>query len=88
MVLVIQNADNSHVSHLSPSLPKEERLVEAKQTWQRLSETERDKVFTLPLKELFESAASLTSGTRRQSMMLNHCLPASCCAVAIGKQRM
>ena len=60
--------------------------MEAKQTWQRLSETERDKVFTLPLKELFESAASLTSGTRRQSMMLNHCLPASCCAVAIGKQ--
>ena len=88
MVVVIQDAGNAHVSHLSPSLPKEERLVEAKKTWQRLSETERDEVFTLPFEELFESAASLNSGTQRQSMMLSHCLPASCSALAIGKQRM
>ena len=59
MVLVIQNADNAHISHLSPSLP---RCVEAKRTWQRLSETERDKVFILPVEELFGSAASLIVG--------------------------
>ena len=62
MALVMQNADNAHVSHLSPSLPKEERLVEAKKTWQRLSETERDEMFIFPLEELFELAASLTVG--------------------------
>jgi hypothetical protein len=62
MVLVIQNSDNARISRLSPSLSKSERLEEAKKTWQRLSETERDKVFILPLQELFESAALLASG--------------------------
>lgn len=62
MVLVIQNSDNARISRLSPSLSKSERLEEAKKTWQRLSETERDNVFILPLQELFESAALLASG--------------------------
>jgi hypothetical protein len=64
MVLVIQDADNAHISHMPATLlPEVERLVEAKQTWQRLSVKERDKVFILPLEELFEFAASLTLGT-------------------------
>ncbi|DBB14518.1 TPA: hypothetical protein ACH3X3_004798 [Trebouxia sp. C0006] len=56
-----KNSDNARISRLSPSLSKSERLEEAKKTWQRLSETERDNVFILPLQELFESAALLAS---------------------------
>lgn len=45
--------------------------MEARKTWQRLSVEERDNIFVIPLQELSESAASLTSSKSRQSAVLS-----------------
>ncbi|DBA74631.1 TPA: hypothetical protein ACH3X2_009414 [Trebouxia sp. C0005] len=48
-------------AHMPSRLSSQQRLMEAKRTWRRLSKEERDNVFVVPLWELFEDSVSLPS---------------------------